>query len=79
MCENKTSLLILDEVCDAINTGLISLQDILRILQTASCEIVLTGRAPSPELLQQAHYITNFQKQRHPFDQGTPARLGIEF
>lgn len=79
MCENKTSLLILDEVCDAINTGLISLQDILRILQTASCEIVLTGRAPSPELLHQAHYITNFQKQRHPFDQGTPARLGIEF
>lgn len=77
--QNRTALLILDEVCDAINAGLVDLQDVLHILQTTSCEIVLTGRNPAPQLLQQAHYITNFQKERHPFDQGSPARLGVEF
>ena len=41
-------------------------------------EVVLTGRDPAPELLSRADYITEMKKIRHPFEQGIPARLGIE-
>ena len=72
-------LLVLDEVCDAVNAGLVELQDLLSLLQTPRCEVVLTGRDPAQPLVDQAHYITHFRKERHPFDKGFPARPGVEF
>jgi cob(I)alamin adenosyltransferase len=42
-------------------------------------DLVLTGRNPSEELLAYADYITNMAMERHPFEQGQDARLGIEF
>ena len=42
-------------------------------------DLVLTGRNPSEELLAYADYITNMAMERHPFEQGKDARLGIEF
>ena len=41
-------------------------------------EIVLTGRDPGEELLELAEYVTEMKKIKHPFDQGIPARKGIE-
>ena len=42
-------------------------------------EIVLTGRDPSAALQEQADYITEMKKLRHPFDEGVPARYGVEY
>ena len=72
-------LLVLDEVCDGVNTGLLPLEALLQTLDSLPCEVVLTGRDPHPELLARAHYLTCCSKVRHPFDQGTPARPGVEF
>lgn len=72
-------LLILDEVCAAVNTGMISLQAILQLLDGLTCEIVMTGREPAQELEQRADYITCMEKVRHPYDEGIPAREGIEY
>ena len=41
-------------------------------------EVVLTGREPAPELMELADYLSDIQKIKHPFDQGIPARSGIE-
>ena len=41
-------------------------------------EVVLTGRNPGEELLKLADYVTEMKKIKHPFDQGIPARKGIE-
>lgn len=77
--ETSCALLILDEVCGAVSTGLLPVQAVLSALDTLSCEIVLTGRDPHPELARRADYITCCQKIRHPFDDGQPARPGVEF
>lgn len=72
-------LLVLDEVCGALETGLLPLSPLLACLDHTQAEIVLTGRMPPPELLEKADYATHFEKVRHPFDRGVSARPGIEF
>ena len=72
-------LVVLDEVCDAVNADLLPLDELLACLDALSAEVVLTGRDPAPQLQQRADYITHFVKERHPFDQGVPARPGVEF
>ena len=41
-------------------------------------EVVLTGRDPGEELIELADYVTEMRKIKHPFEQGIPARKGIE-
>lgn len=42
-------------------------------------ELVLTGRDPDRFILENADYITEMKKLRHPFDWGIQARKGIEY
>ena len=77
--EQDCALVVLDEVCDAVDTGLLPLEALLSALDTLSCETVLTGHTLSPQLERRADYLTRYQKIRHPFDQGKQARPGIEF
>lgn len=72
-------LLVLDEACAAVNTGLLPLEDLLACLDSLECEVVLTGRDPAPQLVDRADYITSMEAVRHPFEQGISARKGIEF
>lgn len=76
---DPSALLVLDEVCDAVNTGLLPEQALLDLLDRTAGEVVLTGRTPGEEVVKRADYITFFQKERHPFDKGVPARPGIEY
>lgn len=74
----KADLLVLDEVCDAIDTGLVSSSDVVSLLDGYAGEAVLTGRQGQPELLERADYVTRMEKQRHPFDRGQGVRVGVE-
>jgi len=76
---SQCGLLVLDEVCDAVDTGLLPLSALLEALDALPCEAVLTGHDPDPLLLERAHYLTRFEKIRHPFDGGQCARCGIEY
>lgn len=78
-CTPTTGLVVLDEVCDAVNAGLLPLEALLTFLRNTQAEVVLTGRNPDPQLVALADYITCFEKQRHPYDKGCPARSGVEF
>ena len=78
-CPPSDGLVVLDEVCDAVNAGLLPLEDLLAFLDSVSAEVVLTGRDPAAELLSRADYVTNFTKERHPYDRGIAARSGVEF
>ena len=77
--EIPDGLLVLDEVCAAVNTCLLPLEEVLSCLEAAACEVVLTGRDPAPELLARADYVTEMKKLRHPYDRGTAARQGVEW
>ena len=74
-------LLVLDEACAAVNTGLLPLSVLLELLDAAGegCEVVLTGRDPVPELRERADYLTELRSLRHPYERGIAARPGIEY
>ena len=79
--EQGQTLFVMDEVCAAVNSGLLQKEQVLAFLDRCpdSLEIVMTGREPAPEFIQRAGYISELRKVRHPFDKGVPARKGIEY
>jgi len=74
-------LLILDEIMSAYNYDFVDHNVLLQFLQTkpAGLEVVMTGRDPKEELRELADYISEVKKIKHPFEQGVPARIGIEY
>lgn len=77
----NADMLILDEAVSACNHGVILEERLRDFLQhkPQKLEVVLTGRCPSPMLLDLADYVTEMKKVKHPFDRNIPARKGIEF
>lgn len=78
--EEAYQLLVIDEFMSAYNHGLIDQKVALEFLlhRPKDLEVVLTGRDPGEEILELADYVTEMRKVKHPFDQGIPARKGIE-
>ena len=74
-------LVVLDEIFVAINQGLITIKQVLELLDSkpASVELVLTGRNAPPEIAQRADLVTEMLMIKHPFTDGTGARCGIEY
>ncbi len=77
----KYDLVILDEIFIAISQGLITVKQVLDMLDSkpASVELVLTGRKAPPEIIQRADLVTEMLMIKHPFTEGTDARRGIEY
>ena len=74
-------LLVLDEILDTIETGLLPEAEVLDYLRRkpASLEVVLTGRRASAELKEMADYVMRVDSEKHPYEIGLPAREGIEY
>lgn len=79
--EGNYDVMILDEILAACNAGLTEESQLLHFLEQkpAELEVVLTGRNPSPALIELADYVSVIQMQKHPFSQGIAAREGIEY
>jgi cob(I)alamin adenosyltransferase len=77
----KYELVILDEIFVATNQGLITIKQVLELLDSkpVSVELVLTGRNAPPEIVQRADLVTEMLMIKHPFTEGTSARRGIEY
>ena len=77
----KYDLVILDEIFVAINQSLITVKQVLDLLDAkpSSVELVLTGRKAPPEIIQRADLVTEMLMIKHPFTEGTGARRGIEY
>lgn len=74
-------VLVLDEILDAVALGVISEQKVLSFIdhKPRGLELVLTGHDISEEMRARGHYITYFEKEKHPYDLGIIAREGIEY
>ncbi len=81
MSEQTVDLLILDEVSHAVNLGLITVNVVVDLINARpqAMELVLTGRDFPEQILDTADLVSNIQMVKHPFEQGVPARLGIEY
>lgn len=73
-------VVILDEVNMAVHFGLITVGDVLALMDAKpeSLEIVLTGRNAHPEVIEKADLVTEMVSVKHYFDKGVAARKGIE-
>lgn len=74
-------LVILDEINYAVKFGLITVSDVLSLLdcRPKDLHLVLTGREASPELIERADLVTEMKQVKHPYEQGIKAQKGIEF
>ena len=73
-------LVILDESMVALHQGLISSEQMEQVIDARpeGVELVLTGRyAPSP-ILDRADLVTEMLARKHYYQNGVPARVGIE-
>jgi cob(I)alamin adenosyltransferase len=74
-------LLVLDEAADAYTLGVLDHDLFCGLLSNKpeSLELVITGHTPEPLLIEQADYVTEMVKRKHPYDNGVTARKGVEF
>lgn len=74
-------LIVLDEILDAIECGLVALTDVVSLINNRSphVEIVMTGRNAPGELLDLSHYVSEINVVKHPYNVGIKARKGIEY
>lgn len=79
--EEKCDLLVLDEIMGACATKTMDPGQVVRFLdrRPQGVEVVMTGWDPPEAFLSRADYVTEMVKRKHPYDQGVPARRGIEF
>jgi len=81
IASGKYDLVILDEIFVAITQGLITVKQVLDLLDAkpGSVELVLTGRKAPPEIIQRSDLVTEMLMIKHPLTEGTSARRGIEY
>jgi len=78
---NEFDLVILDEINVVIYLKLIELRELFELIITPkpnSVELILTGRNASREIIEIADLVTEMKEVKHYFNNGIPARLGIE-
>ena len=81
MVSGQYDLIIFDEINYAVKFGLISLDDVLALLdkKPEKLHVLLTGREARPELIERADLVTEMKLVKHPYQQGIKAQQGIEF
>ena len=79
--QKQHNLLILDEIINAVNIGLVPLAELIDLLHKLpdDIEVILTGRDAAPELVETADLVTEMRKIKHPYSENCKARRGIEY
>lgn len=73
-------IVVLDEINMALWFGLISLEDVLALidLKPIQTELILTGRRANTAVMDRADLVTEMREVKHYYTQKVPARRGIE-
>ena len=81
VAEGDYDLLILDEVNNAVELGLLEVEEVLEFLKERSpkLSVILTGRDAPAEFIALADLVSEVKDVKHPFDKGISAKKGSEF
>lgn len=77
--KERHDVIILDEINIAVSSGLLDVNEVVKILKPKSADIILTGRHAHPRLKKIADVITLVENKKHYYDKGVKARRGIEY
>ena len=74
-------ILILDEICVAVDAGLLTEENVVALLQKRppGLTVVLTGRGATPRLAALADTVTEMRCVKHALNEGRHAQKGVEF
>jgi len=77
----KYDMVILDEINNLIDYGLLKVEDVVDLIKNKPKEIsiVLTGRNAHHKLVDIADTVTEMKEIKHAFSKGIKARKGIEY
>jgi cob(I)alamin adenosyltransferase len=78
---DRYDLLVLDELNYAVAEGYVTADEILGLLarKPSRLSVIITGRDAPSELIEVADTVTEMRAIKHAFDDGAPARKGIEY
>ena len=76
----KYNVVIMEEANVAAKLGLLSVENILKIMdeKPKDVELVITGRGADPRIIEKADLVTEMKEVKHYFQKGVKARIGIE-
>ena len=79
--EVAPALTVLDELNVALAYRLMPQEDGFRLIDEALKygDVVATGRGATDALKEKAAYVSVIMSEKHPYDEGIPARKGIEW
>lgn len=79
--QGKADMLVVDEFFCAYEFGLCdkALAEKIVFERPYDTELILTGHEVDKKFLDAADYISRIDNERHPFEKGVPARIGVEF
>ncbi len=80
IASNQYDMVILDEINVAAHYNLLSIEELLRLMdeKPAHIELVLTGRYAHEDVIAKADLVTEMKEIKHYFKKGVKARRGIE-
>lgn len=80
ICSGKYNLAVLDEANVAVSCGLISVNNLLELIddKPAQTELIITGRGAAEAVIARADLVTEMLEIKHYYQQGVNARVGIE-
>lgn len=81
MLSGAWNILILDEINNAVQLGLIDIKPVLDLIKSkpSKLHLVFTGRNAHPDLIAAADMVTEMRAIKHPYDSGLPAQKGVDF
>lgn len=81
MLSGNYDIVILDEINVAVNLNLISVQDLMKLVdqKPPKLHLVLTGRNAPRELIDRADLVTEMREVKHPFQKGILAQQAVDY
>jgi cob(I)alamin adenosyltransferase len=80
IASGEYDLVVLDELNCAVDFDLVTLESVKEMIRTKPehTELVITGRNAHPDVVKLADLVTEMREIKHYFNNGQPARVGIE-
>jgi cob(I)alamin adenosyltransferase len=74
-------IVVLDEINPAMDLGLVSIDEALKLIRDKppNIELILTGRSAPKEIIDAADLVTDMVEVKHWYNKRISGRLGIEF
>lgn len=74
-------MVILDEINVALDYKLISLDEVLKLIEAkpSHVELILTGRYAHPKVVERADLVSEIIEVKHPYRRGVEMRRGVDY